>query len=140
MKAVLIRQYNDKNTTGELSLYHGDILLYRCKTVELPWKDNEPQVSCIPEATYNVSVVAATDKIKYRHLWVENVPKRSGIKIHVANYTRQLRGCIAPGISHADIDKDGIMDVTSSTKAMADIMAVVDKEGKHTFPLTIKTL
>jgi hypothetical protein len=71
---------------------------------------------------------------------VQNVPKRSGIKIHVANYTRQLRGCIAPGLSHADIDKDGIMDVVSSTKALADILAVLDKENIDTFQLTIKSL
>ena len=140
MKVTLTRQYNDKNTLGELSMYDGDVLLYRCKTVELPNKNNEPQISCIPEATYTVSVVPATEKIKYRHLWVQNVPKRSGIKIHVANYTRQLRGCIAPGLSHADIDKDGIMDVTSSTKALADILTVLDKENIDTFQLTIKAL
>jgi hypothetical protein len=32
------------------------------------------------------------------------------------------------------------MDVVSSTKALADILAVLDKENIDTFQLTIKTL
>lgn len=45
------------------------------------------------------------------------VPGRSGLRIHVANYTRQLEGCVAPGYSFTDLDKDGKLDIAESTKA-----------------------
>lgn len=45
------------------------------------------------------------------------VASRSGLRIHVANYTRQLEGCIAPGFSFTDLDKDGTIDIAESTKA-----------------------
>lgn len=52
-------------------------------------------------------------------LWeLKNVPGRSEIKIHVANRPSELLGCIALGLSHSDIDKDGILDLISSRKAV----------------------
>ena len=45
------------------------------------------------------------------------VPGRSGLRIHVANFTRQLEGCVAPGYSFTDLDKDGKLDIAESTKA-----------------------
>lgn len=48
---------------------------------------------------------------------IAGVAGRSGLRIHVANYTRQLEGCIAPGYSFTDLDKDGTLDIAESTKA-----------------------
>lgn len=31
--------------------------------------------------------------------WLQNVPGRSMIEIHIANYPRQLLGCLAPGLT-----------------------------------------
>ena len=45
------------------------------------------------------------------------VTGRSGLRIHVANYTRQLEGCIAPGYTLVDLDKDGKIDISQSTAA-----------------------
>jgi hypothetical protein len=47
------------------------------------------------------------------------VPNRSGIRIHAANYSRQLEGCIALGMDQADIDGDGTMDIVQSKKAIS---------------------
>lgn len=57
------------------------------------------------------------------HFWVQNVPGRSGILIHQANYVRQLRGCIAPGMYHRHLDRDGIIDVAESVRAMNTMLA-----------------
>ena len=45
------------------------------------------------------------------------VPGRSGLRIHVANFTRQLEGCVAPGYSFTYLEKDGKLDIAESTKA-----------------------
>ena len=48
---------------------------------------------------------------------ITGVAGRAGLRIHVANYTRQLEGCIAPGYSFTDLDKDGQLDISQSTAA-----------------------
>jgi hypothetical protein len=53
---------------------------------------------------------------------LQDVPNRDWILIHPANYTRELLGCIAVGMDHKDIDKDGELDLTSSRKAMGEIL------------------
>ena len=66
--------------------------------LELPWKDNIRDISCIPADTYvlekrNVS----WSKFKYEHLWIKDVPNRGSILAHIANYLHQIQGCQAVG-------------------------------------------
>lgn len=50
-----------------------------------------------------------------QNLWeVLSVPNRSEIKFHVANYHRELNGCIGVGDLHLDIDNDGYRDLRNS--------------------------
>lgn len=92
---VLKRDYHPLGTNG--ILYHGDTVL--CHTIELPWRENRSEISCIPEGRYRL----------YRQwfpkhgdqLGVAGVPARSGILIHPANNAlRELKGCIAPVTKH----------------------------------------
>lgn len=94
--------------------------LHSLATVELPWNDNKVRSSCIPEGTYTVNRREGSDSrnFKYTHYHVTNVPDREWILFHIANYTRDLLGCIGPGKHHKDIDKDGIKDVTNSADAL----------------------
>lgn len=48
---------------------------------------------------------------------IQSVTGRAGLRIHVANYVRQLKGCIAPGFRFKDIDGDGKIDIAESTAA-----------------------
>lgn len=72
------------------------------RTLELPWRDNRRQVSCIPPGSYRCSIVQSPKFGRVYH--VTSVPGRSAILIHAANlagdaamgYTTQLQGCIAP--------------------------------------------
>lgn len=108
----LIRmQPQDKQTLGWLHGKHG-----RLATIELAWKDNAKKVSCIPTGRYNV-IPRSSQKYR-KHFHILDVPNRDYILIHPANYSRQLMGCIAVGLSHTDIDGDGLQDVTSSKRAM----------------------
>lgn len=65
-------------------------------TVEKPWKNNEPFVSCIPAGDYEM---VRRDSPKFGpNTWeVANVPGRSHILLHVGNYARDVVGCIAVG-------------------------------------------
>jgi hypothetical protein len=126
-EAQLIRVYDEEKnlvTLGHLTIYSAecDVKLH-CKTVELPWKENKFRVSCIPEGRYEV--VRRWSKKYGNHFWVKDVPSRDLILIHVANYTRDLLGCIGVGKTHKDIDKDGIIDVTDSRKEMDKMLEVM---------------
>ena len=114
---------DDNPTLGTLSI-GGDSPL-KLATIELPWRDNQPGVSCIPAGVYECEKVDSSPAFNYQHIHVKDVPQRAGIKIHVGNYARQLQGCIAPGLKHADIDGDGLIDVTSSRAALDQLLAAV---------------
>jgi hypothetical protein len=91
MELVLTRVYKRGGTNGTLTL-NGHFV---CFTIELPWKENQNNVSCIPEGKYELRSRTST---KFRnHLELLDVPNRSYILIHPANDAiKELRGCIAP--------------------------------------------
>ena len=73
-----------------------------CRTLELPWRANRTQRSCIPPGVYRCQIVQSP---KFGRVYgVTNVPGRSAVLIHSANfagdvdmgYATQLHGCIAP--------------------------------------------
>ena len=82
-----------------------------CYTLELPWKDNVMNESSIPNGTYNG--VLRYDKSDGWRIELSDVPNRSGIQIHIGNYTSQIKGCTLVG---DDIDVDNCM-VLDSAKA-----------------------
>ena len=91
MELELIRTYYPAGTNGKIR-YQDRLMMY---SIELPWKDNHAQVSCIPEGRYEL-VKRWSPKFN-RHLQVMNVPKRNFILIHPANDAlKELKGCIAP--------------------------------------------
>lgn len=67
-------------------------------TVERPWLDNRPVVSCIPVGMY-VCQPREFKRGGYMAIEVTNVEDRSHILFHKANNASQLSGCIAPGMT-----------------------------------------
>jgi hypothetical protein len=91
MELVLTRVYKRGGTNGTLTL-NGHFV---CFTIELPWKENKPNSSCIPEGIYELR--SRTSTKFHNHLEILDVPNRSYILIHPANNAiTELRGCIAP--------------------------------------------
>lgn len=87
-------------------------------TLELPWRKNERNTSCVPAGVYDI--VLEPSAAFGRDLWeLKDVPGRSEVKIHAANFTAQLRGCIAPALELRDINSDGIPDAANSRLALA---------------------
>ena len=131
MKAVLIRLQNDLNQTlGILQFFDQENKLLECKTMELPWRDNQRNVSCIPSGTYQVRKHVSPKFGETFH--VLDVPGRSEILIHTGNYNRDTLGCILPGAKFADINGDGLKDVTSSAITMKKLLATAPNEFKLT--------
>ena len=91
MKPELIRTYFAEATNGILLLDGAAI----CPTIELPWKNNEPRISCIPEGIYRL-----LKRYSPHHIWhleLQDGPGRQLILIHAANDAlHELQGYIAP--------------------------------------------
>lgn len=91
MDLLIKRTYYPTGTNGEF-LVNGKL---HSKCIELPWKDNQSRISCIPEGKYKV--VKRTSDHFGAHMLITNVPKRDLILIHPANNAlKELKGCIAP--------------------------------------------
>jgi hypothetical protein len=105
-----------------------DNILLAFKTLELPWKDNERKVSCIPIGKYDV---VKRKSPKYgNHFHVQDVPNRDMILIHSGNYISDILGCILPGRNPADINNDGYSDVTHSKQTMAELNKILPEKFK----------
>ncbi len=122
-KVFLNRFKSDqKQTLGEL-VFKGKVI---AKTLELPWKNNQRKISCIPLGTYRV-VRRYTSK-HGNHFWLKDVPNRDYVLIHRGNYNFQIEGCILPGKDHIDINHDGYLDVTSSKDKMIELNRLLPLE------------
>lgn len=66
-----------------------------CLTLELPWKNNANDISCIPVGSYRA--VRAIYASRYTSFLLQDVPGRTGIFLHKGNFTTDSRGCIILG-------------------------------------------
>jgi len=91
MVLLITRTYFPEGTNGKLEC-EGKLI---CNTIELPWKNNETKVSCIPEGKYFIRK-RYSKKFQW-HLEFIEVKNRSLILFHPANNAlKELNGCIAP--------------------------------------------
>lgn len=96
------------------------------KTLELPDRGNARNISCIPKGTYK-AVKHNSPKFG-ESIHILNVPNRSEVLVHYGNFYLDTRGCILIGIGLADINGDGIKDVTSSKRAMRELLSLLPDE------------
>lgn len=97
---------SEEGTFGRFTFYD-----FMCFSGELPWNDNQSNISCIPKGSY-VCIWTYSPRFKRKMFEIKGVPARAGIRIHSANFMgddrrgfkRQLNGCIALG------EKLGAMD------------------------------
>lgn len=79
--------HTDDGVLGRLGQWH---------TLENPWRDNKPNVSCIPTGVYRCAR-SYFHKGEYPTFQVLDVPDRGQIKFHVGNWESQTLGCILLG-------------------------------------------
>jgi hypothetical protein len=126
----LIRENEDSwQTTGRLENRHGIEL---AKTLELPWLNNERNISRIPPGTYQV--VKHTSPRFGQCFWLTDTMPRTQILIHKGNYNRDTRGCILVGEGLKDIDGDGHLDVYNSSATMVKLLRSLPRK----FAMTIR--
>jgi len=123
---------NGVQTTGILKLIDcTGTVLHNFDTLELSYKENKPQISCIPLGCYVV-----TPHVSFRHgrcYEVNNVCNRSNILIHKGNFNSDTKGCILIGRGMDYISGDYQLDVLNSTIALASLRLLV----KDTIALSI---
>ena len=126
--------YTDKSTSGILSVPQENGYAWICKTLELPDKNNQAKISCIPKGIYEVKYTLSPSFKKHTYE-IMNVPDRAGIRLHSGNFTRQILGCILLGKELIDIDKDGTIDITESRNTIDEFESLLYYEP---FTLTLQ--
>lgn len=123
MKLLLERySHEEKQTIGKLFLLNNSGgAIAEWHSLELPWLDNQRRVSCIPIGTYKARKHKSP---RFESsLWLQDVPNRSEILIHRGNFYTDILGCILIGKDLADINNDGVIDVTQSVTAINELMS-----------------
>ena len=120
-------QSDPTGTLGELIL-NGKII---CQTLERPWKDNAPEVSCIPVGEY---ICKRVNSPKFGETFeVTEVPNRTHILFHSGNDAiRDSRGCILLGMMSS---RNGAYQIFKSRIARDKLMEIMKDE--QAFKLTI---
>lgn len=131
MKAIIQREKHPLVTPGIFQLNTNHPKIY---TQELPWKNNQSKVSCIPEGNYRcLPHITTNNKGVSRHTWqLQNVPNRDGINFDIANFAcdcvfekvqhnAEILGCIAIGFGR-DLN---IPMLTESANAMQYLLNVL---------------
>lgn len=128
----------DDGTFGRL---HAEILgaVFECETLELPWRDNQRNVSCIPLGEY---VCDWSHSGKFGGCYrLQDVPGRSGILIHPGNYAgdeqknlrTNVRGCIMLGMQRSKMSgQEVILQSRHAVDLFSEFM------GERSFRITIK--
>ena len=121
MVLTLLRTYFPDGTNGILEC-DGKLI---CLTIELPWKNNETKVSCIPEGKYFIKK-RYSKKFQW-HLEIMDVKNRSLILFHPANNALQeLNGCIAP-VTKLSGPGLGLMSRKAFAKLKNFVYPILDK-------------
>ena len=125
MKLELLRTYDNGVQTEGVLYVINDIgtIIFKCYTLELPYKDNKKRISCIEQGTYQV--IKHNSPKFGKCFWLQNVENRSEILIHRGNYHFDVFGCILVGDGLVDLNKDGNLDVTNSVKVMNKLLELL---------------
>jgi hypothetical protein len=87
---------------------------FSCVTVERPWLNNEPFISCIPAGVYPVRWSKFWNG-GYDTLQICDVPGRSEIKVHKARWPEDVEGCVGVGTTIAVyLERLGIIGQTEA--------------------------
>ncbi|MDR2891604.1 MAG: DUF5675 family protein [Deltaproteobacteria bacterium] len=126
---LIRKQQSDQGTFG-LLVGEGWSLF----TVELPWRENKREISCIPCGQYICRLVYSPRFKKNLYL-LGDVPGRSGVLIHAGNWAGDValdfksnsQGCILPGTAKGAAA--GQLAVLNSAAAMRKLMAYMSGES-----------
>ncbi len=122
--------YTPMGTFGVMAMPSGENLY----TVERPWLNNAPEVSCIPEGVYNCAP-RRYNRGGYQAVEVQSVPGRSYILFHRGNTMHHSAGCILVNSRFGCID--GVWAGADSRTAFKEFMK---NYGSEPFSLKIESV
>ena len=120
-KLIIDRAYKKDFTIGLV-----EVEGFRCFSLELPWKNNGQNVSCIPPGVYDCKKIVSPSLGECFE--IQNVRARTYIRAHKGNFTYQIKGCVLFGDSLKYIDGDSIVDVANSSATFDKLMSLLPDE------------
>lgn len=93
-------------------------------TLELPWKNNQKDISCIPVGIYH-AIKIYSEKFKKEVYVLQDVPGRDLIEFHIGNKLEDTHGCILLGLEFSTTD----YAIVNSRLAFDDFMIRMPSEG-----------
>lgn len=118
---------SDQGTRGKL--YYDD---FSCHTLELPWRNNQRNISCVPPDIYKCTTrISPKFGLTY---WLLEVPNRTYILIHSGNWAgdvnkgfkTHVNGCILLGLSTGFLQ--GQWAVLNSRITVTKFMDIMDQQ------------
>ena len=91
-------------------------------TLERPWLENMPNVSCIPCGIYK-AIRHVSPKFG-ETFWLQDVPGRAEILFHKGNVTTDSSGCILVGESFNYVM--GQQGITASKEGFKEFMSILE--------------
>jgi len=121
-------------TFGKATLVNAaGVTLWSGDSLELPWRDNQTDISCVPPGTYGTQIVYFA-KIRLNVYELLNVPGRTQCLIHPANWAgdtnlgfhTDLEGCTGLGYGTGGIPRpdNGVLQeaILRTVDAITDFM------------------
>jgi hypothetical protein len=131
LERIILERFetSDQGTFGKIRIENETIY-----TLELPWRDNSNDLSCIPAGVYQCHFTMSP-RFHRRMYLVDGVNKRTGIRIHSANLAgdrtlglkAQLNGCIALGLAFGKMD--GQKCIVLSKPAVRKFESIMDQNS-----------
>lgn len=116
-KIQILRTYEtEKGIIGEC--YVNDTLI--AMTLELPWKDNQPQISSIPKGNYKAILRYDKSRDGFFTIQLQGTGPRTGIQIHVGNKPDDITGCILLGLK-AKVNEMTVGESSNAIKKLKTI-------------------
>lgn len=123
-KLIISRNPTAGVTLGSFMVVNEDnVAIFAGVTLELPFKDNKQDISCIFTGTYWAHKRSGGQNGDCFEL--ENVIDRKYIQGHIGNFTRDILGCIIFGRSYIDIDDDGLIDIERSKETFDKLLSLL---------------
>lgn len=139
MKAFMYRSQRHDCMVSGLQFDSG----FQCFVLELPWRENEQEHSCIPEGVYQCALRPSRKwgpvpfgKTLFLLYELKPVQGRTDILIHSGNTIRDSLGCLLVGNAVSD-DVSGATFIRNSRKTL---MALHEHTQGKPFTLTISSI
>lgn len=136
MKQAKLYRYRETKTAtmGDLNIssdYFGCHWHGRFWTLELPWLNNEKQISCIPIGKYVCKKKHHT-RFGESVFEVVNVPNRDGIYFHIGNTVKDTHGCILLGSNYRDDEERLFIEcrLVRSGEAFKEFMRILQNDDE----------